>query len=86
MAQLRRCSHAGESPAEPVRMTFSAPTRWGRPSSRSFLVPDRVFRGNRTAPVRHHFRDNQNPREAVRDVRQCVSKGARSFTQCAELR
>lgn len=27
-----------------------------------------------------------HPWEALRDVRQCVSKGARSFTQCAELR
>ena len=26
MAQLCRCSHAGESPAEPIRMRFSAPT------------------------------------------------------------
>jgi hypothetical protein len=26
MAQLHLCSQAGESPAEPIRMTFSAPT------------------------------------------------------------
>ena len=38
MAQRRRCSHSGESRAEPIRMRFSAPTgveRWatGEPES-----------------------------------------------------